>query len=229
VTEPKIEPHRIDKPIKMLAVWFATLVLIDGSFLSAAKFLTAPAWVSPMLAIAAVAFVPMFLLAAFLMQTRFRTHLQDDRYYSEWLERQRTVFVDFRAENVLKPAMPGATKALHGGELLEQHRIEKYERQRGLFLIHSWRPSVETGQVADIVVWLHQHGEGPVTHGEVDRVEYQLGPKFFDAPVVKRNAGDKYKLEISAFGPALCIARVYFKNDGDPIELKRYLDFEEAP
>lgn len=203
MTEPKIEPHRIDKPIKMLAVWFAALVLIDGSFLTAAKFLTAPAWVSPMLAIAAVAFVPMFLLAAFLMQTRFRTHLQHDRYYSEWLEKQRTVFVDFRAENILKPVASGATKELRGGEWLEQRRIERYEKQRGLFLIHSWRHSMESGQVADIVIWLHQHGEDPLTRREIERVEYQLGPKFFDAPVVKRTARDNYKLEVSAFGPVL--------------------------
>jgi hypothetical protein len=213
----------------MLAVWFATLVLIDGAFLTGAKFLTAPAWVSPMLATAAVAFVPLFLLAAFLMQTKFRTHLQDDKYYSEWLEKQYAVFVDFRAENVLHYPVPAATKALRAGEELERRRIERYEMQHGLFLIHSWRPSFQAGQLADIVVWLHQHGDGPLSRREVDRVEYQLGPKFFDAPVVKRDSRDKYKLEVSAYAPALCVARVYFKNGRDPIELGRYLDFEEAP
>ena len=174
------------------------------------------------------------------MQTVFRKEFQDDPFYSEWLKRQEETFEDFAPENVpvnsgINVNISGSANITAGRDIaiaeedLETMRIKSYEDKTGLFLVHTWRPSFTPDQVADIVIWLQQHGEGPLSNGNVEKVEYQLGPKFFDAPVVKRNAGDKYKLEISAFGPALCIARVYFKNDGDPIELERYLDFEEAP
>ncbi len=242
MAEPRIEPHRITKPIQMLAVWFAALVLVDGAFLAAASHIAKPDWVAPMLAIAAVAFVPLFLIAAFLMQTIFRAHLQDDQHYSKWLKSQAKTFVDFAPENLKlptvesrakerdrKPNLTGLAHAAEGVDDFEHRRIKKYEEQRGLFLIHEWRPSTETDQVADIVVWLHQHGKGPLTGSKVERVEYQLGPKFFASPVIKRNAEESFKLEVSAYGPVLCLAKAYVAGERQPIELERYLDFEQAP
>ena len=88
MAEAKIEPHRITKPIQMLAVWFAALVLVIGSFLGSAAVIDEPKWICATLVVSAIVFVPLFLIAAFLMQTRFRTHLQDDKYYSDWLIRQ---------------------------------------------------------------------------------------------------------------------------------------------
>jgi hypothetical protein len=239
MTEPKIEPHRITKPIQMLAVWFAALVLVDSSFLTAAAHIDRPDWVAPMLAIAAVIFVPLFLGAAFLMQTVFRAQLQDDPHYSKWLKSQEKTFVGFKPENVehrtttvrvkTRDRMAEIDRTPQAGGSLEARRIQEYERQRGLFLIHEWRPSFVSGQEADIVVWLHQHGDGPLTDSKVERVEYQLGPKFFASPVIKQNANESFKLEVSAYGPVLCIARVYLVGESEPIELDRYLDFEQAP
>jgi hypothetical protein len=215
----------------MLAVWFAALVLVDGAFLAAAGLITSPAWVGPMLAIAAVVFVPVFLIAAFLMQTRFRTHLQEDSYYSKWLEKHELAFVGFKAENIL-PSPTNSKIALRGHESVdefERRRIRRYEDNFGLFLIHEWRPSLQSGQIADIVVWLHQHGHGPLTEGKVERVEYQLGPKFFTRPVTKHNAQESFKLEVSAYGPMLCLAKAYILGREEPVELERYIDFEQAP
>lgn len=45
----------------------------------------------------------------------------------------------------------------------ERRRIETYQRNRGLFLAHTWRPSTEPGQVADIVIYLRQHGNPTAT------------------------------------------------------------------
>jgi hypothetical protein len=84
----KLDPEKIRSPIQLLAVWFAALVLLDGAFLTAAAAISTPAWVTPMLATAAVVFVPIFLVAAMLMQTKFRPHLQADQYYSNWNERR---------------------------------------------------------------------------------------------------------------------------------------------
>lgn len=47
--DPQIQPHRITKPIQLLAVWMAGLVLLVGSFLTGARVLAKPDWVPPFL------------------------------------------------------------------------------------------------------------------------------------------------------------------------------------
>ena len=86
--EAQIQPHKIRSPIQLLAVWFAALVLLDGSLLTAAGCIEQPLWVAPMLAIAAIVFIPTFLVLAFVMLTKFRPHLQGDEYFSGWLRRK---------------------------------------------------------------------------------------------------------------------------------------------
>lgn len=229
--KPQIEPHKITTPIQLLAVWFAALVLVVGALLGTAAVIDKPSWVCPMLSIAAVFFIPIFLVAAFVMQTRFRPHLQEDHYYADWLNRKEQRFADFKPENINVSA-GGVTYVLPSSESpydLESRRIARYEVNHGLFLVHDWRPSIIEGQVADIVIWLHQHGEGPLSEGAVERVQYQLGPKFFSAPVDKYNTSEKFKLEVSAYGPMLCVANVFLKGHRDPIFLERYIYFEEAP
>ena len=81
-----LKPHKITKPIQLIAVWFSTLILIDWVLLSGAKNITNPSWVTPLLSIAAVSFVPVFLILAFVMQTKYRPQLQDDQYYADWVK-----------------------------------------------------------------------------------------------------------------------------------------------
>ena len=111
---------------------------------------------------------------------------------------------------------------------LEAWRISRYQDNEGLFLVHTWRPSRTRGQVADILIQLHQHGAGPLTRGQVDQVEYNLGPKFFSAPLIKTNSRENFRLEVSAYGPMLCVARVFVRGREKPIELERYINFEDA-
>lgn len=226
----KIQAHKITKPMQLMAVWFIALLVLDSVFLTAAAKISEPAWISPTLVISAIVFVLIFLIGVFLMQTVFRKELQDDQYYAEWLKSQEETFKDFKAENI----EPSTNILVHNAgsvitvvdENLEKQRIQKYERQQGLFLIHNWRPSMTPGQVADIVIWLHQHGDGPLARGEVEKVEYELGHKFFDEPQVKSNAKDLFRLEVSAYGPMLCLARVFLKGCTEPIILERYINFE---
>ncbi len=82
----RIEPHKVTKPIQLLAAWLLGLILIDGSFLSAAGFLKQPPWVPIVLVIAAVCNVPLFLASLFLLQTKFRPEMQEDSFYSKYLE-----------------------------------------------------------------------------------------------------------------------------------------------
>jgi len=77
----KIEAHKINKPIQLMAVWFIALLLVDSAFLTAAAKIGNPSWITPMLAISAIVFVPLFLSGVFLMQTVFRKELQEDQYY----------------------------------------------------------------------------------------------------------------------------------------------------
>jgi len=226
MADPQIQPHRITKPIQLLAVWMAALVILVGLFFGAARFLTQPNWLPPLLTIAAVAFVPLFLAALFLLQTKFRPQLQEDAYYSEWLASQKKVFQDFEAENL--SGVKSERSLLAGNaEGLEEVRVGKYKSSQGVFLVHSWRPSRQQGQVADIVLKLRQHGDGPLSAGLVDRVEYTLGPKFFQHPVVKTNREDSFRLEVSAYSPMLCVARVWLEN-GSSIEVERYVDFDST-
>jgi prokaryotic YEATS domain len=228
-----VEPHKITKPIQLTAVWFVALLLLDSAFLVAASKTSQPAWMAPTLAISAIIFVPIFLIGVFLMQTVFRKELQEDPYYSEWLKRQEERFKGFKPENVQASTNTTAPVLQKSGEAegdnIEKVRVQRYQDQKGLFLVHTWRPSRTHGQIADIVIWLHQHGKGPLTKDEIEKVEYHLGPKFFKTPQVKTNAHDQYKIEVSAYGPMLCLARIFIKGQAEPILVERYVNFEETP
>ena len=116
---------------------------------------------------------------------------------------------------------------------LEERRRTEYEDNQGLFLGHYWRPSEEEGQIADIRIFLHahQHPDGrptPLEAGTVESVTYYLGPKFpSEDATTKRNSGEAFTLDITAYGPVLCLAEVTFNDGSDPLYLNRYLDFPE--
>ncbi len=81
-----IQPQAITKPIQLLAAWLFGLIAITGSFLSAAAIIEGPVWLTASLVISAILFVPLFLFAMFVLQTKFRPEMQEDNYYSEWLK-----------------------------------------------------------------------------------------------------------------------------------------------
>jgi hypothetical protein len=127
------------------------------------------------------------------------------------------------------PDVVGSTQAKPRGDQSwqerEADRVAIYQRNRGLFLVHRWQPSSTPGQVADIQIELRQHGEGPLTQGLVKCVEYHLGPKFANCTIVQTNREENFRLEVSAYGPFLCLARVLFDDGSQPVELERYIDF----
>lgn len=90
MSEQKLEPHRVTKPIQLLAAWLVGLFVIDGSFLSAAKILDKPDWLPPLLVIAAIINVPLFLICIFLLQTKFRPEMQEDAFYSTYIQARLT-------------------------------------------------------------------------------------------------------------------------------------------
>jgi hypothetical protein len=80
-----IQPEKITKPIQLLGAWLLGLVLTNSSFLSAASYIGTGIWTHHMLVIASVVNVPLFLIAIFVLQTKFRPELQEDSYYSSYI------------------------------------------------------------------------------------------------------------------------------------------------
>jgi signal transduction histidine kinase len=89
IKPPEIKPEKITSPIQLLAVWLSGLILIDGSFLIAATSIKSPSWIPALLVISAIVFVPLFLVLIFIMQTKFRPELQEDAFYSKYLDKER--------------------------------------------------------------------------------------------------------------------------------------------
>lgn len=93
MTEQRIEPHKVTKPIQLLAAWLVGLVVTNTIFLTSALHLESSSWERGALVISAIANVPLFLLALFILQTRFRAELQEDTYYSEYLSKKTATVV----------------------------------------------------------------------------------------------------------------------------------------
>lgn len=82
----KIETKNVTKPIQLLAAWLIGLILVNSSFLAGAASITSPDWAAGTLVIAAICNVPLFLISIFVLQTKFRPEMQEDSYYSKYLE-----------------------------------------------------------------------------------------------------------------------------------------------
>ena len=88
MSENKIKPERITKPIQLLGAWLAGLFSINSCFLFAATNMNPSSWESTALVFASIINVPIFLGAVFLLQTKFRPELQEDSYYSNYLSKK---------------------------------------------------------------------------------------------------------------------------------------------
>jgi len=84
----QISPEKVTKPIQLLAAWLTGLIIVNGAFLVAASKIGFDHWSSGTLIVASIVNVPMFLAAIFLLQTKFRPEMQEDSYYSKYLENQ---------------------------------------------------------------------------------------------------------------------------------------------
>lgn len=98
MSQHSISPEKVTKPIQLLAAWLVGLFVTNASFLVSAEKIQHPSWGSAMLLIAAVVNVPLFIGALFLLQTKFRPQMQEDSYYSRYLDEERR-------RNVVPPAL----------------------------------------------------------------------------------------------------------------------------
>lgn len=139
-------------------------------------------------------------------------------------------FGTFKPQNIQGSSATSLPITQHPDEWqrLEDMRVKVYQDNEGLFLVHRWKPSTIPGQVADISIMLAQHRDGPLTRQEVESVEYQLGQMFFVDRVIKTNASENFRLDVSAYAPMLCLVKVTFKTTRAPLYLTRYIDFDQS-
>jgi hypothetical protein len=104
MSDQQIQPHKVTKPIQLVAAWLAGLILIDAMFLGAAATLDHLDWPHGLLIIASVINVPIFLGAIFLLQTKFRAELQEDSFYAQYLSKRtsQVVRIDKNADQDAK-------------------------------------------------------------------------------------------------------------------------------
>ena len=87
----QLEPHRITKPIQLLATWLLALTILEGTFMTAAVSIDQPRWLRATIVLVALIFVPIFLALLFLLQTKFRPEMQEDVYFADYLERREQI------------------------------------------------------------------------------------------------------------------------------------------
>lgn len=233
IPTPQIDPRHVGNPVQLLAALLSAMAVLVVSFLTAAGFIQEPRWALAGLIVAAIANIPLFIALLFLMLTRFRHVLLADEHYLRWLDRSRRRFRGFAPR-----ALSGDTQ--HGDEdlvdledlaALERARVARYQQNQGLFLTYDSRPSVASEESEDIVVRLQQHvsnqGEsGPLARGEVESVDYYLGPQFLSGKAMRRqNPDDGFRLDVTAYSPVLCVAAVRLTTGDQPILLEQYLAF----
>ena len=93
MSDQNIKPEKITKPIQLLGAWLAGLFSIDSCFLIASANMESASFESIALVIAAIINVPLFLVAVFLLQTKFRPELQEDSYYSSYLSQKNNEII----------------------------------------------------------------------------------------------------------------------------------------
>lgn len=134
---PEIVPHKITKPIQLLAAWLAGLAIVNASFLTAAGFLNTPTWLPPLLVISSIINVPIFIASLFLLQTKFRPEMQEDTFYSQYLARKYAPMVKIEradpeeqlarvAEDIVKKISANAPdKQQQVVKILKQSEVEQ--------------------------------------------------------------------------------------------------------
>ena len=218
----KIKPEKIKTPIQLLVVWLIGLVVLVSGFLTASTVNHNPEWLNPMYGITAVALIPLFILLIFILQTRFRPELLDDKSYIE----HKILFKNFVPENIISTNNNIEKGDFKSFQDLENERKQNYEMNQGVFLVHDWRPSTVEGQKADVVIYIIEHPNKTLTKEKIRSVEYELGRKFFDTTIIKTDERDNFKLNVSAYAGMLCIARITFFDD-TILTLTRYINFDE--
>jgi hypothetical protein len=131
------------------------LIVTNGIFLTTALHLEPHTWERGALVISAIVNVPIFLLALFILQTRFRAELQEDTYYSEYLSKKTAAVVridknaaqDARIEEleqkVVRFAEVDAFPALLAAKFIEETHTETLDWSNWAVALNDLHPRFE--------------------------------------------------------------------------------------
>lgn len=131
-TPGPIEPARVTRPFQLLAAWLVALLSLSSAFLIAARTIEKPSWAAGFLIIVAVALVPLFLACMFLLQTKFRPQMQEDKFFFEYFKEQQKANA---LTNELRKTMADAgltTEAMALGKSLQNVSNELRSQIKGL-------------------------------------------------------------------------------------------------
>lgn len=127
MTDTKIQPSAITKPMQLLAAWLVGLLAVDGSFLTTASHMPTGSMESTALVWAAIINVPIFLVALFLLQTKFRPELQEDAYYSTYINQKTNQTISITRDEQHLGAVLGRIERVEN--LIEAATIQTISRE----------------------------------------------------------------------------------------------------
>lgn len=113
----QLHAEKITKPIQLLGAWLVGLLSVDAAFLAAASHLGAETWQSGALVIAAILNVPIFIGALFVLQTKFRPELQEDSFYSTYLNSRTNQIEQVPRKDAVIEELEGTLKRLSMREI----------------------------------------------------------------------------------------------------------------
>jgi hypothetical protein len=207
---PNFSPHLITHPVALAALGVVAVIILA---------IVGASWY-------AYGLVVLILVAVFASLIKFpQLRMEGEHLYNY----QIGDFDNFEAEATQSGPREDSTQQ-DVDEDIDALRVQEYKQNRGLFLVHAWKPSEKQGQVADIIIRLEEHRDTStrpslLREGIVESVRYELGRRFFKEPPIKRNPDNGFALEVSAYRPMLCLAEVRFNDDNPPVHLSRYIDF----
>lgn len=106
MSKEKIVPHKVTRPMQLLAAWLVSLLALEGALLTAAGTLSTPSWAPGALVVTAIVIIPLFVGALFLLLTKYRKELLDDKYYSEDQQRKDELL---NLQNLLNASLNAST------------------------------------------------------------------------------------------------------------------------
>jgi hypothetical protein len=104
-------------------------------------------------------------------------------------------------------------------------REEYYVPNRLIMLVHRIAPSMEGGQLYDILIYVIPHPKSDSSLIGVTRVEYYFGKSWGRKIFTSIDRARGFAIATSAYGPFMCTAEIHF-NDGHSVIVSRYVDFE---
>jgi hypothetical protein len=113
MSEPKVDPQRVTKPIQLLAAWLVGLTAVNGMFLSTAVALQGGGWERLALVLAAILNVPAFLAAIFVLQTKFRAELQEDSFYFKYISKKEDSIVSVNRLGIIEERLEIINKKIN--------------------------------------------------------------------------------------------------------------------